>query len=313
MVTGGGTVSPAGVGGASALASNPQGGCLQTTTPETAGGLPTRRTNENRRSNKPIMEKRRRARINNCLNELKTLILDAMKKDPARHSKLEKADILEMTVKHLENLQRQQVAMSAATDPGVLNKFRAGFSECAGEGGQVPGPGLARPTPVAPAPGQLPQRRRPFRSPHPHITRDGDNATRLAAHGPSAHPPLAGVGGSPPPHGDSRLLQRHLPQHDGDWGWTPTRPDEAPQRGHCPRTPRVRGSGDHTDPTADRPFLPRILTRAVLGSRPPHPPPRPLSRCSYRSPPAPPPRHPLPLHPPANHRRRPRWRLTVSR
>lgn len=40
-----------------------------------------RRPNENRRSNKPIMEKRRRARINNCLNELKGLILDAMKKD----------------------------------------------------------------------------------------------------------------------------------------------------------------------------------------------------------------------------------------
>lgn len=32
-------------------------------------------------SNKPIMEKRRRARINNCLNELKALILDATKKD----------------------------------------------------------------------------------------------------------------------------------------------------------------------------------------------------------------------------------------
>lgn len=27
------------------------------------------------------MEKRRRARINHCLNELKTLILEAMKKD----------------------------------------------------------------------------------------------------------------------------------------------------------------------------------------------------------------------------------------
>ncbi|KAI5709452.1 hypothetical protein M8J76_005859 [Diaphorina citri] len=99
----------------------------------------TRKTNENRRSNKPIMEKRRRARINNCLNELKTLILDAMKKDPARHSKLEKADILEMTVKHLENMQRQQLALSAATDPHVLNKFRAGFSECAGEVGRFPG------------------------------------------------------------------------------------------------------------------------------------------------------------------------------
>lgn len=31
--------------------------------------------------NRSIMEKRRRARINNCLNDLKTLILDAMKKD----------------------------------------------------------------------------------------------------------------------------------------------------------------------------------------------------------------------------------------
>lgn len=44
-----------------------------------------------------------------------------------------------MTVKHLQNLQRQQVAMSAATDPSVLNKFRAGFSECASEVGRFPG------------------------------------------------------------------------------------------------------------------------------------------------------------------------------
>uniref|UniRef100_A0A182PHT1 BHLH domain-containing protein n=1 Tax=Anopheles epiroticus TaxID=199890 RepID=A0A182PHT1_9DIPT len=99
---------------------------------------PVKRSSDNRRSNKPIMEKRRRARINNCLNELKTLILDAMKKDPARHSKLEKADILEMTVKHLENLQRQQSAMSQATDPNVMNKFKAGFNECAQEVGRFP-------------------------------------------------------------------------------------------------------------------------------------------------------------------------------
>lgn len=32
-------------------------------------------------NNKPIMEKRRRARINQCLNELKALILDATNKD----------------------------------------------------------------------------------------------------------------------------------------------------------------------------------------------------------------------------------------
>ncbi|CAG9831330.1 unnamed protein product [Diabrotica balteata] len=108
-------------------------------TPGTGENNGIKRISDNRRSNKPIMEKRRRARINNCLNELKTLILDAMKKDPARHSKLEKADILEMTVKHLQNLQRQQVAMSAAADPLVVNKFRAGFSECASEVGRFPG------------------------------------------------------------------------------------------------------------------------------------------------------------------------------
>ncbi|XP_065211047.1 protein hairy-like [Planococcus citri] len=98
-----------------------------------------KKSSENRRSNKPIMEKRRRARINNSLNELKALILDAMKKDPARHSKLEKADILEMTVKHLESLHKQQAAMSAVTDPQVVNKYRAGFNECAGEVGRFPG------------------------------------------------------------------------------------------------------------------------------------------------------------------------------
>nr|XP_053643439.1 protein deadpan-like isoform X1 [Cherax quadricarinatus] len=88
---------------------------------------------ELRKSNKPIMEKRRRARINTCLNELKALILDAMKKDPARHSKLEKADILEMTVKHLQAVQRQQLALAVAHDPAVLTKFRSGFTECAQE------------------------------------------------------------------------------------------------------------------------------------------------------------------------------------
>uniref|UniRef100_A0A8D2QH38 BHLH domain-containing protein n=1 Tax=Zonotrichia albicollis TaxID=44394 RepID=A0A8D2QH38_ZONAL len=53
--------------------------------------------------------KRRRARINESLGQLKTLILDALKKDSSRHSKLEKADILEMTVKHLRSLQRAQM------------------------------------------------------------------------------------------------------------------------------------------------------------------------------------------------------------
>ncbi|CAH2270115.1 jg7652 [Pararge aegeria aegeria] len=88
---------------------------------------------ELRKTNKPIMEKKRRARINNCLNELKDLLMDATDKDPARHSKLEKADILELTVKHLQTLQRQQLAAAIAADPAVLHRFKSGFGDCAVE------------------------------------------------------------------------------------------------------------------------------------------------------------------------------------
>ncbi|KAM6442446.1 transcription factor HES-1 isoform 2-T2 [Liasis olivaceus] len=88
---------------------------------------------EQRKSSKPIMEKRRRARINESLGQLKTLILDALKKDSSRHSKLEKADILEMTVKHLRSLQRAQMTAALNTDPTVLCKYRAGFNECMNE------------------------------------------------------------------------------------------------------------------------------------------------------------------------------------
>lgn len=48
------------------------------------------------------MEKRRRARINQSLAMLKTLILDSAKMDNTKHTKLEKADILELTVRHFQ-------------------------------------------------------------------------------------------------------------------------------------------------------------------------------------------------------------------
>ncbi|XP_071445988.1 protein hairy [Hetaerina americana] len=147
VVVGGGVVAPAGVPGGplvpnGAPVGNAAGSTVEVAAATTASAAVTgttmpsahrRSATDNRRSNKPIMEKRRRARINNCLNELKALILDATKKDPARHSKLEKADILEMTVRHLETLRRQRAALSAAADPTVLNKYKAGFSECAAE------------------------------------------------------------------------------------------------------------------------------------------------------------------------------------
>lgn len=104
-------------------------------TPASAQTTPDkpRTASDHRKSSKPIMEKRRRARINDSLAQLKSLILDALKKDSSRHSKLEKADILEMTVKHLRNLQRVQMTAALNADPTVLGKYRAGFSECMNE------------------------------------------------------------------------------------------------------------------------------------------------------------------------------------
>lgn len=38
-----------------------------------------------------------------------------------------------MTVRHLRNLQRQQMTTALASDPNVVTKYRSGFNECAGE------------------------------------------------------------------------------------------------------------------------------------------------------------------------------------
>lgn len=68
------------------------------------------RTSEERKVRKPIMEKKRRARINDSLENLKKILLECdpetcMGKHGQRSRKLEKADILELTVKYLQNLK----------------------------------------------------------------------------------------------------------------------------------------------------------------------------------------------------------------
>ncbi|XP_026767567.2 transcription factor HES-1-like [Pangasianodon hypophthalmus] len=70
---------------------------------------------------KPLMEKRRRARINRSLSRLKSLLLQTLHKHTTQHAKLEKADILELTVKHIRNMQQK----------AVLASYRAGYSTCA--------------------------------------------------------------------------------------------------------------------------------------------------------------------------------------
>nr|XP_005888976.1 PREDICTED: transcription factor HES-4 [Bos mutus] len=69
----------------------------------------------------------------------------------SRRSKLEKADILELTVRHLQSLRRVQVTAALRSDPAILGKYRAGFHECLAEGpylsweaplGKETGPGV---------------------------------------------------------------------------------------------------------------------------------------------------------------------------
>ncbi|UJR26298.1 hypothetical protein I4U23_007636 [Adineta vaga] len=86
-----------------------------------------------RKNAKPIMEKRRRERINRSLEELKNLILDNATTNNVRSHKLEKADILEMTVKHLRAVYKHKLANAAAVDPTIASKYRAGYGECANE------------------------------------------------------------------------------------------------------------------------------------------------------------------------------------
>lgn len=79
-----------------------------------------------------MMERRRRARINNCLTQLKSLLIQDMKKDNSHISKLEKAEILELTVRKLKKLQE---LINPDDNAGYHDhpRYRDGFNDCIGE------------------------------------------------------------------------------------------------------------------------------------------------------------------------------------
>ena len=87
---------------------------------------------------KPLLERKRRARINKCLDELKDIMTAALQVQYSRFlqlynstvyfsvtlqaqgenvSKLEKADILELTVRHLHKMQQARRLMSTSRNP----------------------------------------------------------------------------------------------------------------------------------------------------------------------------------------------------
>ncbi|KAF0286943.1 Enhancer of split mbeta protein [Amphibalanus amphitrite] len=87
---------------------------------------------------KPLLERRRRARINRCLDQMRDLMVDALSMEGDSAAKLEKADVLELAVRHLQKLQAQRRAAApaapaapAASPQTELDRYRAGFSAAA--------------------------------------------------------------------------------------------------------------------------------------------------------------------------------------
>merc|ERR1712172_100378 len=89
------------------------------------------RTHQYRKVMKPLLERKRRARINKCLDELKDLMVFAVQSEGDAINKLEKADVLELTVQHLQKLKHQKMLhVNPALDE---DRFRSGFTACANE------------------------------------------------------------------------------------------------------------------------------------------------------------------------------------
>ncbi|XP_054739359.1 hairy/enhancer-of-split related with YRPW motif protein [Anastrepha obliqua] len=85
-----------------------------------------------RKKRRGVIEKKRRDRINSSLTELKRLVPSAYEKQGS--AKLEKAEILQLTVEHLKNIQTKGIE-SFSYDPQrfAMDYHIIGFRECAAE------------------------------------------------------------------------------------------------------------------------------------------------------------------------------------
>ncbi|XP_017350783.1 hairy-related 8.2 [Ictalurus punctatus] len=81
---------------------------------------------DERKLRKPLIERKRRERINHCLEQLRETVVGVFGLD---QSKLEKADILEMTVKHLQDIQSNKVT-EPITDPEAHQRYSTGYIQC---------------------------------------------------------------------------------------------------------------------------------------------------------------------------------------
>ena len=97
-----------------------------------AQDAPISKTMRYKKITKPLLERKRRARINACLDELKDIMTVALQAEGENVSKLEKADILELTVRHLHKLN-QAKRLTLRNPLEELQRFQAGYSSCAQE------------------------------------------------------------------------------------------------------------------------------------------------------------------------------------
>ena len=106
------------------------------------------RTHQYRKVMKPLLERKRRARINKCLDELKDLMVYAMQSEGESITKLEKADVLELTVRHMQKLKAQN-ALGLTPQATYAGKFKAGYTHCAQEVSRYMEQNKGRTTPVS--------------------------------------------------------------------------------------------------------------------------------------------------------------------
>ncbi|XP_070775552.1 transcription cofactor HES-6 [Enoplosus armatus] len=78
-----------------------------------------------RKMRKPLVEKKRRARINESLQELRVLIAGA-----DLQSKMENAEVLEMTVKRVETILQNRAQEVDAVNREACERFAAGYIQC---------------------------------------------------------------------------------------------------------------------------------------------------------------------------------------
>ncbi|XP_061639094.1 hairy-related 13 isoform X1 [Phyllopteryx taeniolatus] len=78
-----------------------------------------------RKIRKPLVEKQRRARINESLQELRSLLTDS-----DLHSKMENAEVLEMTVKKVEDVLKTRAQEADTMSHEASERFAAGYIQC---------------------------------------------------------------------------------------------------------------------------------------------------------------------------------------